>query len=66
MLARHHRTRRSPACNDNGAFARPRTAPPQSILKIAAEVCGSISLSYVADGVTVIARGEQGGSRRAA
>ncbi len=59
MLVRQLEAQPSPACNDNGEFAPRRRAAPPSILKVAAELSGSISVSYVADGVLMISSGQE-------
>ena len=48
------------ASNDNGAvtFRRDATAPLSNIVRVAIEVAGSISLTYLADGVLAITRGQ--------
>lgn len=59
MLSQHHRTDRpTSACNDNGRFADVRRNGPVvcgGITALAARR-GSITLSYVADGVMIISR----------
>jgi hypothetical protein len=58
MCARQPQTRATAACNDNGIFPVLRwgTARPASnILRIASDFAGSISMSYVAGGVLIIA-----------
>ncbi len=44
----------SPTCNDNGAFVGASSASPVGILKIATELGGGISLTYVTERVAVI------------
>ena len=66
MLARQLEARHSPACNDNGQFAPRRRAEPLNILKIAAELSGWISVSYVADGVLMISPGREPDERTSA
>jgi hypothetical protein len=55
MLAQQFEAQHSPACNDNGVFAPRRRAEPLDIVKVAAELSGWISESYIADGVLMIA-----------
>jgi len=59
MLARNHQRPRTTACNDNGFLPMPRDAraPLPTILRVATEAAGPISLSYIADGVLIITRG---------
>jgi hypothetical protein len=59
MLARQLEAQPFPGCNDNGQFARRRRAEPLSILKVATELSGWISVSYVADGVLMISSGRE-------
>jgi hypothetical protein len=58
MCARQTQTRATAACNDNGIFPvlRRRTPRPVSnILRIAFDLGGPITMSYVAGGVLIIA-----------
>ena len=59
MLARQLEAQPFPACNDNGEFALHRRAAPLNILKVATELSGWISVSYVADGVLMICSGRE-------
>jgi hypothetical protein len=59
MFAQQLEAQPSPACNDNGEFARRRRAEPLSILKVAAKLFGWISFTYVADGVLMISSGRE-------
>ena len=47
------------ASNDNGAltFRRDTTAPLSNIVRVAVEAAGSLSLTYIADGILAITRG---------
>ena len=63
MLAQQFEAQHSPACNDNGVFAPRRRAEPLDIVKVAAELSGSISVSYVADGVVMISSGREHAER---
>ncbi len=59
MFARKYQRARTTACNDNGfiTIRRDATAPLLTILQVATEAAGPISLSYIADGVLIITRG---------
>ena len=59
MFARKYQRPRTTACNDNGfiTLRRDARAPLPTILRVATEAAGPISLSYVADGVLIITRG---------
>ena len=59
MFARKHQRPRTTACNDNGfiPMRRDARAPLPTILRVATEAVGLISLSYLADGVLIITRG---------
>ena len=48
------------ASNDNGTltFRRDTTAPLSNIVRVAVEAAGSLSLTYIADGVLAITRGQ--------
>ena len=65
MFAQQLTAQPSPACNDNGEFAPRRRAEPQSILKVAAELSGWMSLTHVADGVLMISSGREQAGRTA-
>jgi hypothetical protein len=65
MLAQQLEARPSPPCNDNGEFAHRRRAAPPSILKVAAELSGWISVGYIADGVLMISSGREQAGRTA-
>lgn len=57
MLARQIQSGRTIASNDNGIFAEVRrdsAMPVMDIVQVALAITGSISLNYVADGVTKI------------
>ncbi len=57
MLPRRSPSHYTPACNDNGPFSAIRsnaTAPRSDIVRIATQVAGPLTLSYVADGVLII------------
>ena len=66
MLVRQLEARPSPACNDNGEFAPLRRAEPLSILKVATELSGWISVGYVANGVLTVSSGREHVERTAA
>jgi hypothetical protein len=59
MFARKHQRPRTTACNDNGfiTMRQDTRAPLPTILRVATEAAGPISLSYIADGVLIITRG---------
>jgi hypothetical protein len=66
MFARQHQNRSARACNDNGFFLaiRPRDPVlPMSIVRIAIDLGGSISLTYLADGVLIIGPAAQNENR---
>jgi hypothetical protein len=65
MLAQQLEAQPSPACNDNGEFARRRRDEPLSILKVAAELSRWILVSYIADGVLMISSGREQAGRTA-
>ena len=57
MLSRYRRSRHTQACNDNGPFSVVRgngAAPHPTIIRVAANAAGAITLSYVAGGVLMI------------
>lgn len=58
MISQHHRTENGIASNDNGRFAGVRRNEPvlrAGVTALAARR-GSVTLSYVADGVMIISR----------
>jgi len=60
MFARTSPCPQTLASNDNGilTFRRNATAPLSNIIRMATEAAGSISLTYIADGVLAITRGQ--------
>jgi hypothetical protein len=60
MFARPSQRPQTLASNDNGIFTfRPNAmAPLSNIVCVATEAAGSISLTYIADGVLAITRGQ--------
>jgi hypothetical protein len=58
MFAQQLTAQPSPACNDNGEFAPRRRAEPLSIIKVAVELSGWISVGSIADGVLMISSGQ--------
>jgi hypothetical protein len=63
MLAQQLEAQPLPICNDNGRFAPRRRGAPLDILRVAAELFGWISLTYVADGVLMISSGREHAKR---
>lgn len=57
MLAQRRPSHHTPACNDNGPFSAIRsnaTAPLSNIVRIATQVAGPVTVSYMAEGVLII------------
>ena len=61
MVARQNRRALKPACNDNGPvliLCRATPEPRSPILRVASLLAGVVSVSYVAEGVLLIAPGK--------
>ena len=61
MVARQNRRAHKPACNDNGPvliLCRATPEPRSTILGVASLLTGVVSVSYVAEGVLLIAPGK--------
>ncbi len=58
MVAPQNRRAHKPACNENGSVSilcRKTKEPRASILRVASALAGAVSVSYVVDGVLLIA-----------
>ena len=57
MLPQRSPRHQTPACNDNGSFSAIRcntTPKAANIVRVATEVAGPVTLSYVVDGVLIL------------